>query len=282
LGWVHALPWPGGGVIFDIGSGQCKPGLSGEQAPGSVISTVVGCPKFKLVMSGVSHKDCSTREETQSKRGILPFTYPMENGVVPSWDDTEKIWRYLYEHELETERDAKKTTEMMFKSCQVPALFVTLRVLTALYACACTTGLALGGGDDVTIMVPVYKGHYLFRGITRLDFAGRDQALLRKQVEREIVRDMKEKLCYVALDPSQNMQEKPEKLTCEYILPDGRAVKAGDQLFQAPEVLSVPAEAEIPRPWVGRMVFQSIVKCRECIQSNILRKVLLLGGSSLF
>uniref|UniRef100_A0A8D0F5E1 Actin-related protein 8 n=1 Tax=Strix occidentalis caurina TaxID=311401 RepID=A0A8D0F5E1_STROC len=93
---------------------------------------------------------------------------------------------------------------------------------------------------------------------------------------------MKEKLCYVALDPSQNMQEKPEKLTCKYILPDGRAVKAGDQLFQAPEVLSVLAETEIPRPWVGRMVFQSIVKCHECIQSNILRKVLLLGGLTLF
>uniref|UniRef100_A0A8C0I852 Uncharacterized protein n=1 Tax=Bubo bubo TaxID=30461 RepID=A0A8C0I852_BUBBB len=46
----------------------------------------------KLVMSGVSHKDCYTGEETQSKRGILSFTYPMENGVVPSWDDTEKPW----------------------------------------------------------------------------------------------------------------------------------------------------------------------------------------------
>ncbi|XP_069636632.1 actin-1-like isoform X2 [Haliaeetus albicilla] len=260
-------------VIFDIGSGQCKAGLSGEQAPRSVISTVVGYPKFKLVMFGVRHKDCYIGEEAQSKRGILSFTYPMENGVVTSWDDMEKI---------------------MFESFQVPALFVTLQALTALYASARTTGLVLDSGDGVTVTVPVYKGCYLLHGITRRDFAGKGvtKYLARllseagqsfvSTAEREIVRDMKEKLCYVALDPSQNMQEKPEKLTCEYILPDGRAVKVGDQLFRAPETLFVPAEAEIPGPGVGRMVLQSVAKCREHIQPDMLRNVLLSGGSTLF
>ncbi|NXW41320.1 ACT1 protein, partial [Nyctiprogne leucopyga] len=297
-------------VIFDIGSGQCKAGLSGEQAPRSVISTVVGYPKFKLVMFGVSHKDCYVGEEAQSKRGILSFTYPMENGIVTSWDDMEKIWSYLYEQELKmkpSERPAlltetplnplshrEKMAETMFESFQVPALSVTLQALTALYACARTTGLVLDSGDGVTVTVPVYKGRYLLRGVTRLDFAGRGvteylaRLLLEtghsfvSTAEREIVRDMKEKLCYVALDPRKNMQEKSEKLTCEYILPDGRAVKAGDQLFRAPEALFVPAEAGIPGPGVGEMVLQSITKCCEHIQSNILRNVLLSGGSTLF
>uniref|UniRef100_A0A8C0VAU9 Uncharacterized protein n=1 Tax=Cyanistes caeruleus TaxID=156563 RepID=A0A8C0VAU9_CYACU len=73
-----------------------------------------------------------------------------------------------------------------------------------------------------------------------------------------------QKLCYVASDPCQNMQGKPEKLSCEDILPDGWAVKAGEQLFQAPET---PPEAEIPEPGIGRMH----------VQPNILRSVLLLG-----
>ncbi|NXL42408.1 ACT1 protein, partial [Podilymbus podiceps] len=297
-------------VVFDVGSGQCKAGLSGEQAPRSVISTVVGYPKFKLVMFGVSHKDCYIGEEAQAKRGVLSFTYPMENGVVTSWDDMEKIWRYLYEHELKTkpsERPAllteaplnplshrEKMAEMMFESFQVPALSLTLQALAALSARARTTGLVLDSGDGVTVTVPVYKGRYLLPGITRLDFAGRGitrylaRLLLEtghsfvSTAEKEIVRDIKEKLCYVALDPSQNRQEKPEKLMCKYILPDGRAVKAGDQLFRAPEALFVPAEAEIPGPGVGEMVLQSIAKCCEHIQSTILRNVLLSGGSTLF
>lgn len=36
-------------VIFDIGSGQRKEGLPGEQAPHLVISTVVGYPKFSCL-----------------------------------------------------------------------------------------------------------------------------------------------------------------------------------------------------------------------------------------
>ncbi|NXI61279.1 ACT1 protein, partial [Anseranas semipalmata] len=297
-------------VIFDNGSGQCKAGLSGERAPRSVISTVVGYPKFRFVMFGASHRDWYVGEEAQSKRGILSFTYPMENGVVTSWDNMEKIWRYLYEHELRvkpSERPAlltetplnplshrEKMAEVMFESFHVPALFVTLQALAALYAGARTTGLVLDSGDGVTVTVPVYRGNYLLQGITRLDFAGRDitkylsRLLLEtghsfvSATEREIVRDMKEKLCYVALDPRQKMQEKPENLTCEYILPDGRAVKVGDQLFRAPEALFVPTEVEVQGPGVVGMVLQSIAKCNKHIQLDILRNVVLSGGSTLF
>uniref|UniRef100_A0A672V4M7 Actin-85C-like n=1 Tax=Strigops habroptila TaxID=2489341 RepID=A0A672V4M7_STRHB len=297
-------------VIFDIGSGQCKAGLSGEQVPRSVISTVVGYPKFKPVMFGASHKDCYIGEEAQFKRGILSFTYPMENGLVTSWDDMEKIWRHLYKQELKLKPSEmpvllteaplnplshrEKMAEMMFESFQVPALFVTLSALMALYASARTTGLVLGSGDGVTVTVPVYEGRYLLHSITRLDFAGRDvtkyltRLLLEtgnsfvSSAEREIVRDIKEKLCYVALDPSQKMHAEPAKLLRKYVLPDGRAVEAGDQLFRAPEALFVPAEAEITGPGVGMMVLQSFSKCHRDIQASILRNVLLSGGSTLF
>ncbi|KAM4646786.1 actin-1-like [Amazona ochrocephala] len=297
-------------VIFDIGSGQCKAGLSGEQVPRSVISTVVGYPKFKHVMFGASHKDCYIGEEAQFKKGILSFTYPLENGLVTSWDDMEKIWRYLYEQELKLKPSEmpvmlteaplnplshrEKMAEVMFAGLQVPALFVTLPALMALYASARTTGLVLDSGDGVTVTVPVHEGRYLLHSITRVDFAGRSvtkyltRLLLEtgnsfvSTAEREIVQDIKEKLCYVVLDPSQKMHAEPAKLLRRYILPDGRAVETGDQLFRAPKALFVPAEAGITGPGVGMMVLQSFSKCHRDIQPSILRSVLLSGGSTLF
>ncbi|KAM6108924.1 LOW QUALITY PROTEIN: actin-related protein T2 [Pterocles gutturalis] len=294
-------------VIVDMGSGRCKAGLAGERVPRSVISAIVGYPKFKLVMFGVRHKDCYIGEEAQAKRGILSLTYPMENGVVTCWDNMEKIWGYLYtelrmkpserpalltETPLNPLSHQGKLAKMMFESFQAPALFVTLQAQAALYASAHTTRLVLDSGDGVT--VPIYKGRYLLECITRLDFAGRDvnkylaRLLLEtghsfvSTAEREIVRDIKERLCYVGLDPSQNMQENPKNLTCEYVLHDRRAVRAGDQLFQAPKALFAPAEVEIPGPGVGQMVFQSINECREHIQPDMLQNVLLAGGSTLF
>lgn len=91
--------WPHSGrdsaVIFDVSSGQRKAALSGEEMPQSVISTVPGYPKLQLVVVGCCIRDCDIREEAQAKRGISVFTYPVENGAVTSWDNTEKIWKCL-------------------------------------------------------------------------------------------------------------------------------------------------------------------------------------------
>ena len=58
-------------VVIDNGSGMCKAGLSGEDAPKCSFPSIVGRPKNVSIMVGTENKDCFVGEEAQAKRGVL-------------------------------------------------------------------------------------------------------------------------------------------------------------------------------------------------------------------
>ena len=301
-------------LVIDNGTGFTKNGFAGEDQPRSVFPTIIGYPKYQIIMTDVEHyvREYYIGEEAINLRGVLKLVYPVEHGQVQDWDAMERIWHYTFYNDLRVNpnehpilltepplnknQNKEKMAELMFDTFNVPAMYISMQAILSLYASGRTTGIVVDSGDGVTHIVPVYEGFAIAHAIHRSDIGGRDvtdylRRLLRQRgyslsssAEREIVRDIKERLCYVALDPEKELKlaEKVSGMEKTYTLPDGETLTIGAERFMAPELFFNPGAIGSEENALDELIYRSIQNCDVDLRRDLYANIVLSGGSTMY
>jgi len=162
------------------------------------------------------------------KRGVLNISYPIEHGIVKNWDDMENILNYTFYTELRVvpeehpillteaplnpKENKEKMTQIMFETFKIPSMNIAIPAVLSLYSEGMITGIVCESGHGLTQIAPIYDGFVMSKAVTKIMIGGHDlnqfmsnllmekTCKLTSSSEMEIVRDIKEKLGFVAQD----------------------------------------------------------------------------------
>jgi len=289
------------GVVVDNGGFNIQAGFAGDDAPRAVFPSIVG--HHKNPSPGV--ENWYVGDEAHSKRRDLNLIHPIESGICTSWDDMEKIWHHTFHNELRinpsefkvlitessidrTKENREKAMEIMFEAFDVMSYFASNRSVLSLYASGRTTGMVLSSGDRYTVATPIYLGYALPHAIQSNDIGGANLTewfaqKFNLKSNLESARDIKEKLCYIAVDYDEEMKKAAADVQEEYEFPDGKKMIIGTERFEGPEMmLFKPNMVKTETPGIHKLVSDSVHKCDLDIRRDLFENIVLKGGNTMF
>ncbi|KAI9517156.1 hypothetical protein NQZ68_008412 [Dissostichus eleginoides] len=296
-------------IVLDTGSRLMKAGFADQDLPNIIFPTIIGMPKYEEIMNGNLERETYIGHEAQLMRGVLALRHPIKNGIIRNWDDMEKIWQHTFQQlgvdpndhpVLLTEAamnplgNRQRMVEIMFECFNVPFTYVALQAVLALYAAGRSTGVVFDSGDGVSHSVPVFEGYCLPHAVQRFPLAGVDVTMhlkkllqeqgvsMRTSAEMEIVREMKEKCCCVALNYEAELsQGGTSSGEMHYNMPDGQIVTLSSERFRAPEILFKPELIGQDHYGMHESVFKSILSSDIDLRRSFLGNIVLSGGNTL-
>ena len=295
-------------IIIDLGTGYCKSGFSTDEIPSSIISCLVGKPKYASGRVGFDKKKFFVGKEASAISGVLNRNNPVSEGVINNWDDIEKLLGYIFSSDLKVEpseynilltetpmnpkENKEKLAQIMFENFNVQRCYIALESLLSLFSAGKDTGISVDIGDGISSFVPIYYGCSLPYAIIRSNVAGRlltkylNELLEKKgynfstMAEKEIIKDIKEKGCYISNDNYENELKNIDNFL--YELPDGNKIELKEERIKCPEVLFNPSIINNNDKNVSQNCYEAVEKCDNEIKKDIYKCIDLTGGSSMF
>ncbi|CAK57500.1 unnamed protein product (macronuclear) [Paramecium tetraurelia] len=294
-------------IIIDNGSDKLKAGIAGDEDPKCCFPAVIGRPKYDRIKTDLDSKDVYIGNQTLALRDVLALRHPIKNGIVNNWDDMERIWHHAIFDELKIEPEdhpvlltevpmnpkanREKMTQIVFETFNFPSFYVASQAVLSLYATGRVTGIVLDSGFGASYSIPIYEGYYFSHAALRIYIAGSTcteylgyilselGVRFTSSAEMEIVRDIKEKLCYVAYDFEEEMKKNIGK---PFELPDRNVLFIQNQRIRCPELLFKPSLIGQEVSGIHELTFKSIMKCDIDVRNELYKNVIISGGTAMF
>lgn len=180
--------------------------------------------------------------------------------------------------------------------------------------------IVLDVGYSFTHVVPFVRGKRVTKGIRRVEVGGKVLTNHLKEIisyrhlnvmdESYVVNQIKEDVCFVSQNFADDMRvhtdaKKRAEVSVEYMLPDFTTVKRGyirqspsknpvsedsdqqsmrlcNERFTVPELLFNPSDVGIQQVGIPEAVIDALKDCPAYAHHELLRNILVIGGTSLF
>ncbi|MCP4763683.1 MAG: hypothetical protein GY870_18070, partial [archaeon] len=298
-------------VIIDIGGGFTKVGFAGEETPRAIFPTITGKEKYKNVMVGSGGVETYVGEDCAKMRGVLKTSYPISRGNILDWDayfavlthifynvlriDPSKAHIIYAESALTPLQNKQYIARVLFETYKAKSIYIASAPILSLFSTGLTTGIVVESGEGLTWVVPIVNGKIAFQAVQKLTLAGLDVneylktllltngiSLSGTSAEREILREIKEKNCFIALNPEEVTNNRKNEMN-NYVLPDGETVQIGmDVRVNGPEIIFHPELLGYNIYSIQQAIIAAVSKVDRNYWRTLLQNIILSGGNMQF